>query len=159
NAKIPVAGPQGLHDALMSLDRKARREKTTRYGINWAHIGLAELLRTGKVARVLTGNFDDGIIHATTALEHLPELYQDSHPARAAAAVPAIYLLGESDPSTVAGLIQRGAQSGPWLVIGCSGDHLGLREAVLSVPRFEHGLYWVGYFNQRQPAGVSREMF
>ncbi len=159
NCHIPIAGPHELHSAVMSLDRKTRQEKTARYGMSWAHICLAELLRAGRVARVLTGNFDNGIVNAVTALELLPEVYQDSHPELASSAIPGIYLLGESDPAAVAALIQRGAQTGPWLVIGCSGDHLGLREAVLGVPRFEHGLYWAGYFNQRLPAPLSREMF
>ena len=159
NAKLAVAGPEGLHDALLSLDRKTRREKTARFGMNWAHICLAELLRTGAVARVLTANFDDGVVNTSAALDLMPELYEEEFPELAQSATPAVYLLGDAEPATTGGLIQRGAQTGPWLVIGCSGEHFGLREALLGVPRFEHGLYWAGYFNQRMPTAFSRELF
>ena len=45
---------------------------------------------------------------------------------------------GVADAAKVASLIARGAQSGPWLVIGASGDHVDLAEGLKSSQRFEH---------------------
>src|SRR5215472_12210503 len=58
NCRLKIDGPEGVHDALMTLDPQTRREKTGRWASNWAHLSLAELFRTGRAARVLTANFD-----------------------------------------------------------------------------------------------------
>jgi len=114
NCQLQVAGPEGLHDALMSLDRDKRREKTNRWGIDWAHICLAELLRAGRVARILTANFDLGTVKAATAVLLLPELYENGFPELAASANPCIYSLGEAPPASPPKPVTASAWRGGW---------------------------------------------
>jgi hypothetical protein len=159
NRRLKIDGPEGLHDALMTLDPWTRREKTGGFASNWAHLCLAELFRTGGVARVLTANFDGGLVTAVSALRLLPALYEKQFPELSVSALPSIYLVGEAPQATVTGLIERGAQTGAWLVIGCSGNHFGLADALRATPRFEHGLHWVGHFDQGPPQSLGTEFF
>jgi hypothetical protein len=159
NCKIPVKGPEEIHDALMGLSDEQRRERTSSYYLNWAHICLAELLRSGRVARVLTANFDQGIVRSLAESRLLPGWYDRRFPPLAESATPCIYWLGASEPGAVAGLIEGGAQTGPWVVLGCSGKHFGLSEALRAVPRFEHGLYWVKYFDELPPQALGSGYF
>jgi len=158
NHQQKVSKPQEIHQALLNLTPEKRLSATRKYGVDWAHVCLAELLRTGRVARVLTTNFDDGILKGITVAGILPELYDRHFPELSKSATPCIYSLGETGSTEVAGLIERGAQIGPWLIVGSSGHHFGLANALRSVPRFEHALYWAGYLAEATPEPVQ-ELF
>ena len=128
-------------------------------GPTWPILCLAELWRTGHIARLLSANKDKGVITSTSLVNMLPDLYEKDHPELAAATTPCIYQVERADIATVASVAARGAQTGPWLVIGASGDLLGLADEFKNVTRFEHGLYWVGYYHQPAPASLGREFF
>jgi tetratricopeptide (TPR) repeat protein len=128
-------------------------------GLTWPILCLAELWRAGRIARLLSANTDKGVVTSTSLVNMLPDLYEKNHPELAAASTPSIYQVERADIATVARMVARGAQSGPWLVIGASGDLLGLADEFKNVTRFEHGLYWVGYYHQPAPASLGAKFF
>ena len=146
-----VMGLEDVHSCLRVLNQVERKEVLT-WHINWANVCLAELLRAGRVARVLTTNFDGNLLCATATLRLLPPVYREAHPELHNAATPSIYLLGDEPPHTFGRLMHEAGSAGPWLVAGVSGRHPGFLEALLSVPRFEEGLFWAGHFDQAPPA-------
>ncbi len=89
----------------------------------------------------------------------VPALYERDYPELAAASTPCIYQVPRAEVGAVAGLVARGAQSGPWLVIGAVSDRLGLLDEFKSIGRFEHGLFWVGLFDQPAPASSGSKFF
>jgi tetratricopeptide (TPR) repeat protein len=147
-------GLEDVHSCLLALNDSQRHEILPR-NTNWAHLCLAELLRLGRAARVLTTNFDTTLIDATAAMEMLPPLYRRTLPELRDAITPSIYLLGEASAKTIGGLIQRGVSTGPWIVVGSSGNQFGLAQTLLSIDTFEHGLYWLGHFDKQPFADLS----
>jgi hypothetical protein len=149
--RIGLAGPlnivweSGCSDGSDSLD--------------WPIICLAELWRSGRVARLLTAINGGSIADSTALVNMLPALYERDYPELAAAATPCIYQVPRAEAGAVAGLVARGAQTGPWLVIGAVSDRLGLLDAFKSIGRFEHGLFWVGLFDQPAPALSGSRFF
>ncbi len=127
--------------------------------INWPIICLAELWRLGRVARLLGAKSDKSVAKSTSLVNVLPELYEKDYPELAAAATPCIYQVDRADAATMAGLIARGARTGPWLVIGVSDDQFGLADGIKDVQRFRQGLYWVGHYDRAAPATLGREFF
>jgi hypothetical protein len=151
-------GLEDVHSCLLALTDGERQQILGRR-TTWANVCIAELLRTGKAARVLSTNFDGNLVRATATMRMLPPLYRREHPPLRDSAVPSIYLLGEAAPETIGRLIEEGADTGPWIVIGCSGKRFGLSEALLGVPHFAQGLYWVGYFHEEPPAELRDGLF
>jgi len=153
-----TSGLEDVHSCLRALTEWERLELLGRR-VTWADICLAELLRIGRARRVLTGNVDGNLLCATATLRTLPALYRRAWPELQDAATPSIYLLGDASPETVGQLVQRGASLSPWIVIGVSGAHFGLAQTLLSVDRFEHGLYWVGHFHEEPLAELRDRLF
>lgn len=151
-------GLEDLHSCLLALNDSQRKEVLT-FEPNWANICLAELMRIGKVARVLTTNFDIHLPRTTAIYGMKLPLYRRTYPELHDAATPSIYLLAEASAETISGLIRRGAATGPWIVLGSSGLQFGLAETLLSVDRYQQGLYWVGHFNEKPPAPLRDKFF
>ena len=153
-----TAGLEDAHSCLLAL-HPHERKRVLDCQTNWSNICMAELLRIGRAARVLTTNFDGSLVRATATFRMTPPLYQRDFPELRDAATPCIYLLGDAPPEILAGLLGRGAATGPWIVIGCSGKHFGLSRTLLSVDRYEQGLYWVGHFQEEPPAELRDGLF
>ncbi|HMD70663.1 MAG TPA: hypothetical protein VKF41_04935 [Bryobacteraceae bacterium] len=153
-----AAAIDDAHASLLALcDYK--RKQILKCRTNWAGICMAELLRIGRAARVLTTNFDDRLVRATATFRMMPPLYRRDYPELRDAATPCIYLLGGAPPEILAGLVGRGAATGPWIAIGCSGKRFGLSRTLLSVSRYDHGLYWIGHFHEEPPAELRDGLF
>jgi hypothetical protein len=127
--------------------------------VNWAHICLAELVRAGRIARVLTANSDNQIANVMNDVDLFPDFHETDFPDLAACALPSVYMFGAAGPAVAPRLIEHGAESGPWIVLGCSGSHFGLGEALLTVRHFEQGLWWIGHFDQPPPARLGPDYF
>jgi hypothetical protein len=153
-----TAGLEDVHSCLLALNDYARKQ-VLNCRTNWANICAAELLRTGHAARVLTTNFDGSLVRATATFGMMLPLYKGDYPELRHASTPSIYLLGSAAPEIVAGLVERGAATGPWIVVGTIGMHLGLSQTLLSVNRFEQGLYWVGHFHESPPVELRDGFF
>jgi NAD-dependent SIR2 family protein deacetylase len=66
-------------NSMAALDMGVRRDLIARYvdraKINWAHIGLAQVIARGHVDRVLTTNFDPLIARACALINVFPAVY------------------------------------------------------------------------------------
>ncbi len=153
-----TSGFEDVHSCLVALNPH-QRSRILNSRLNWADACVAELLRNGRAARVLTANFDNGLVKATAKFGMLLPLYRKDHPELRDAETPCVYLLGDAAPEVFARLVTPGANTGPWIVIGASGKHFGLSQTLLSIDRFEHGLYWVGHFSDEPPSHLGSRFF
>lgn len=115
----------------------------------WALICLADLMRTGHVARVLTPKLDKRMIEALATEHQTPVTYRIPLPESSAGAVPAIYEVGEIEGAEAAEWMRRNVASGPWIVLGFEGNDAVAE--LMGGTGFEHGLYWPGYKAPRRP--------
>jgi tetratricopeptide (TPR) repeat protein len=142
--------------------------------INWAHIGIAQLMKYGFVDRVLTTNFDLLVARACALLGLFPAVYdfaasQVFHPAD----VPeqaVFYLHGQytgfilintekqfkKHSELLAPVFKDAGRGRVWLVAGYSGENDPVFDHLAQVPRFDQGLYWLGYLDS-EPAKHVRE--
>ena len=127
--------------------------------IGWPVICLAELWRLGRIARLLTANSDNGAASSAFFADLFPSFHENEFPDFTQTASPCIYQLDKGDPAALAGLIAHGAQTGTWLVIGSNTSIFKFADGLKNIPRFEHGLYWVGHFDNEAPAPLGREFF
>jgi tetratricopeptide (TPR) repeat protein len=153
-----TAGLEDLHSCLLALSPRDRSQILNGRP-NWADVCMAELLRSGRAARLLTANFDNDLVKATAKAGMLLPLYRKDHPELRDAETPCIYLLGDAGPEVFARLVTMGANTGPWVVMGASGKHFGLSQTLLSIDRLEHGLYWVGHFSEAPPPSLGGQFF
>src|SRR4051794_29523368 len=73
---------EGIEDVpgcLLKLNAYERSE-VLKPQATWADFCVAELMRAGRVARILTANFDGGMVAATAKLGLTPPLYRQHHP-------------------------------------------------------------------------------
>src|SRR5262249_45826639 len=112
------------------------------YDWNWALICLAALLRTGRVARVLTPKVDRMLVEAIAAERLTPPIFRKPLPEWSAAPAPAIYEVGKLDHAGLEWVL-RGAPTAPWIVVGFGED--GKLLEMLRGEEFKQGLFWPGY--------------
>src|SRR5215470_2789986 len=72
-------GIEDVHGCLLKLNEYERSE-VLKPQANWADFCLAELMRVGRVGRILTTNFDGGMVAATAKLGLTPPLYHQHYP-------------------------------------------------------------------------------
>lgn len=142
--------------------------------INWAHVCIALLIQAGYVDRVLTTNFDLLVVRACALLGEFPAIYDfAASQLFKAADIPdkaVFYLHGQrtgfilinteedfKKHSNLLGPVFEDAGGGRvWIVVGYSGDNDPVFDHLAKVPRFDNGLYWVG-FQDNEPAQHVRE--
>jgi tetratricopeptide (TPR) repeat protein len=144
--------------------------------VNWAHIALAQLIKTARISRVLTVNFDPLVMRACALVGVYPAIYDfaasdDFKPAFVPD--PAIFHLhGQhsgfvqlhtenelSDHFARLKPVFSDAGTGrPWLVVGYSGENDPVFEHLAQVESFDHGLYWIGYKDSEPPAHVREKL-
>ncbi len=140
--------------------------------MNWASIGIAQLIHEDIVDRVLTTNFDPLIIRACSLIGEYPAVYDL---ATTSIFVPAnideksiFYLHGqhtgfiqihsEKDdyPESIASAFQATGTSRLWIVVGYSGENDPVFKRLTEFPRFDNRLYWICY-KDNEPAPHVRE--
>jgi tetratricopeptide (TPR) repeat protein len=134
--------------------------------VNWAHLCIAQLMKSGYVDRVLTTNFDPLIVRACALLGEFPAIYdfatsQQFKPAD----IPdraVFYLHGQRSgfvllntedevrrySDALKPVFDDAGRGRVWLVVGYSGDNDPVFTHLASVPHFDNSLYWVGYHDE-----------
>ena len=155
-----------------------RRDLIARYvdkaKINWAHLCIAMLMQDGYVDRVLTTNFDSLVVRACAVLGLFPAVYDfATSQLLKRADIPdqaLFYLHGQrtgfvlmnttedmEKHSALLGPVFEDAGSGRvWIVVGYSGENDPVFGHLARVPRFDNGLFWIGYLDC-EPARHVRE--
>jgi Tfp pilus assembly protein PilF len=161
DAVVPTYG-----QCMEEMDRGDQRDLLRGYiknaRLNWAHAGIASLVKHGYVDRILTTNFDPLIARACAVFNEIPAVYDltmsvmrrfDDLPDKAI-----FHLHGQQNgfsllnsPSELADhkknikpLIERVRETRTWIVCGYSGLNDPLFELIEDCGRYEHGLYWIG---------------
>ena len=131
--------------------------------INWAHVCIAQLMEQGFVDRILTTNFDPLVIRACSLLRVFPAVYDFGasklfKPADVAEKA-VFYLHGQHTgfallntkeecgelTDRLGSVLEDTGRGRPWIVVGYSGENDPVFEQLSGIPRFDSGLYWVGY--------------
>ena len=144
--------------------------------INWAHIGLAQLLKYKRLDRVLTTNFDQLITRACALVNVFPAVYDLTafHPTQMRMAelpdLAVFHLHGQrngfsllNDPDELAQharqlkpLFDHARERRLWIVVGYSGEADPLL-SLIQAERHECGLYWIS--TQPAPKPHLAELF
>ena len=153
-------------DLIASFVDKAR--------INWAHIAIAQLMKTGYVDRVLTTNFDLLFVRACALLGRFPAVYDfAASQLFKAADIPdqaVFYLHGQrtgfvlmntpeeckKHSTLLAPVFEDAGKGRVWLVVGYSGENDPVFDHLAKVPRFDNKLYWIVYKDD-EPAEHVRQ--
>ena len=143
------------HDLIAGFVREAK--------LNWTHLLLGWLVRSGYIGRILTTNFDNLSVRCTALYDVYPAVYDVTALGKFDASMvhdPAIFFLHGQH----SGFVQLNTESEvtrnarrlkpvfeeanlgrPWIVLGYSGANDPVFERLAAIKRFNYGLYWVGY--------------
>ncbi|MDK2954169.1 MAG: hypothetical protein PWQ27_1552 [Kosmotoga sp.] len=144
--------------------------------VNWAHIVIAQLMKSGYVDRILTTNFDSLVIRACALLGEFPAVYDlttsanfkpDFIPDKAV-----FYLHGqrtgfelintekefEEHVKRIEPAIMDTARGRMWIVVGYSGRNDPVFDHLAKFQRFDYRLYWVGYKDSEPPKHVQEKL-
>jgi len=166
--------PKCMGELLLSERRDLIGEYVDKARINWAHLCIARLMQEGYVDRVLTTNFDLLVVRACAMLGVFPATYDfATSQLLKKADIPdqaVFYLHGQrtgfvlmntdedmKKHSDLLGPVFEDAGSGRvWIVVGYSGENDPVFAHLARMPRFDNGLFWIGYGDQ-EPANHVRE--
>lgn len=137
--------------------------------VNWAHLGIALLLKHNYINRVLTTNFDNILSKACALVGEFPALYdltltKDSN-FRSDLMLDnsIIYLHGqhsgfilcntkeevENQKKMIKPIFDDLNLNSLWIIIGYSGENDAIFELFEEVKTFENRLFWIGYKNNK----------
>jgi tetratricopeptide (TPR) repeat protein len=166
--------PKCMGELLLSERRDLIAHHVDKAQINWAHLCIALLMQSGYVDRVLTTNFDLLVARACAMLGVFPAIYDfATSQLLKKADIPdraVFYLHGQrtgfvlmnteedlATHSTLLGPVFEDAGSGRvWIVVGYSGENDPVFNHLATIPRFDNGLFWIGYMDH-EPASHVRE--
>jgi tetratricopeptide (TPR) repeat protein len=163
-----------MAELLLSQRRDLIAQYVDNAKINWAHVGIALLMREGYIDRVLTTNFDLLVVRACALLGVFPAIYDFAasqllkHADLPDQAV--FYLHGqrtgfvlmntsedmESHSKLLGPVFDDAGNGRTWIVVGYSGENDPVFEHLARQPKFDNGLFWVGY-GDREPQAHVRE--
>jgi anti-anti-sigma factor len=149
------------------LNRAARysliHQLVSQAKINWCHVCVAWLLKTGYVGRVYTTNFDDLLVKACGLFGVSPAVYDVSASkpiSETFVREPAIFYLHgrhhgmvqfhtpddfRASSENLRELIQESSFRRPWIVAGYGGLGDPVFDRLSSVSEFTSGLYWTTF--------------
>ena len=166
--------PKCMAELLLSERRDLIAEHVDAAKINWAHICIALLMQAGYVDRVLTTNFDPLVSRACALLGEFPAIYDfAASQLFKAADIPdkaVFYLHGQrtgfvlintdedfrEHANLLRPVFEDAGLGRVWIVVGYSGESDPVFEQLAGVPRFDNGLFWVGYLGN-EPAQHVRD--
>lgn len=166
--------PKCMGELLLSERRDLIAQHVDKAQLNWAHLCIALLMQAGYVDRVLTTNFDLLVARACALLGVFPAIYDfATSQLLKKADIPdqaVFYLHGQrtgfvlmnteedmEKHSKLLGPVFEDAGSGRlWIVVGYSGENDPVFNHLATIPRFDNGLFWIGYLDQ-EPASHVRE--
>ena len=155
-------------DLIASFVDKAR--------INWAHIAIAQLMKSGYIDRVLTTNFDLLFVRACALLGQFPAVYDfAASQLFKAADIPdqaVFYLHGQRTgfvlmntedeckrhSELLAPVFEDAGKGRVWLVVGYSGENDPVFDHLAKVPRFDNKLYWIVYKDDEPAEHVRKHL-
>lgn len=144
--------------------------------INWAHVGLAQLIARGFIDRVLTTNFDPLVMRACAMADIFPAIYdfaasQYFKPAdinghsifHLHGQHTGFVLLNTEEECTrhathLAPVFEEAGRRRVWLVVGYSGESDPVFEHLARVEKFDNKLYWIGYKDHEPPRHVRERL-
>jgi len=166
--------PRCMAQLLRDHQRDLIAEFVDKAKINWAHIGIALLMKEGFVDRVLTTNFDPLVMRACAMLGVFPAVYDfATSQLLKNADIPDLavfHLHGQRTGfvlmNTFTDLLKHSERLGPlfddagsgrtWIVVGYSGETDPVFEHLARQVKFDSGLIWVGY-KDVEPAAHVRD--
>ena len=167
---------QCMAELLLSERRDLIAEYVDQAKINWAHLCIALLVQSGFVDRVLTTNFDLLVVRACAMLNEFPAIYDfAASQLFKAPDIPSkavVYLHGQytgfilintaedfDRHSHLLGPVFEDAGRGRvWIVVGYSGENDPVFSHLAKVPRFDNGLYWIGYQGGDPPKHLAEQL-
>ena len=167
---------KGMGELLLSERRDLIGQYVDKAQINWAHLCIALLMQAGYVDRVLTTNFDLLVARACAMLGVFPAIYDfATSQLLKTADIPdqaVFYLHGQrtgfvlmntdedmKKHSELLGPVFEDAGSGRvWIVVGYSGENDPVFGHLARIPRFDNGLFWIGYGDQEPASHVREEL-
>ncbi len=142
--------------------------------VNWAHIGIALLIKHGFVDRILTTNFDPLISRACYLLAEYPAVYDlavsDRFNPHYISDKAIFHLHGQhtgfvlinteqqsqDQLQRITPVMENTGTARVWIVAGYSGNNDPVFDQLTKFEKFENRLYWVGYKDE-QPSTHVRE--
>jgi tetratricopeptide (TPR) repeat protein len=144
--------------------------------INWAHICIAQLMKSGFIDRVLTTNFDMLVARACALVGLFPAVYDfAASQLFSPADIPeqAVFYLHGQRAGFV--LLNTPAEVGKhrellrhvftdadrgrvWLVVGYSGENDPVFDQLARIERFDNNLYWIGHCDAPPPGHVRKRL-
>lgn len=169
-ARRRLADREPTYPACMAeLGPTERRDLIARYvdnaKINWAHIGIAQLMKYGYVDRVLTTNFDLLVVRACALINHFPASYDfAASQLFSPADIPdqaVVYLHGQRagfvlmntekeckrHSQLLEPVFQDAGRGRTWVVVGYSGDSDPVFDHLANVPQYGNNLYWLAHLD------------
>ncbi|MFP2911510.1 SIR2 family protein, partial [Pyxidicoccus sp. 3LFB2] len=144
-------------------------------GINWAHVGIAQLVAHGYVDRIFTTNFDPLILRACALVNQFPAVYDFAAATQFVPDMvpsPAVFhlhgqrsgfvLLNTPEELTrhaeqIKPVFQKAGEGRMWIVVGYSGENDPLVDLLVAAPH-QYGIYWVGYKDNEPAASVRKTL-
>ena len=144
--------------------------------INWAHIAIAQLIKSGYVDRVLTPNFDPLVMRACALVGEFPAVYDFAtsqqfksaylpekaifhlHGQRAGFSLLHTKQEVDSLSGALAPVFEDAGKGRTWLVVGYSGDNDPVFEHLVKVSEFDYGLYWITYRDDKPAPHVQTRL-
>lgn len=165
---------------MAQLSKGQRRDLIARYvdeaRINWAHLGIAQLIKAGYVDRVLTTNFDSLVVRACGLVGLFPAVYDvGSSQLFNPGDIPetaTFYLHGQrtgfvlmntteecrQHSKRLAPIFKDAGIGRSWLVVGYSGSNDPVFDHLAKVKQFDQRLYWVCYRHQQPEEHVRKSV-
>jgi hypothetical protein len=171
-AEAKAAALPSYTRCMAELSHAERRDLITRYiesaKINWAHVAVAQLMKTGFVDRIFTTNFDPLVLRACAMLNVFPAVYdlaasQKFKPAY----VPdkaVFYFHGQHTgfvllntkeeverlSVSIAPVFEDAGRRRLWIICGYGGEQDPVFEHLVNLQSFDERLYWIGH-KDREP--------
>lgn len=162
----PHAAEPTYGECMTEMEKGDQRELIRRYidtaRLNWAHAGIAALMKHGYIGRILTTNFDPLVARACSVFNELPGVYDlTMSDIRSYKELPdkAIFhlhgqrygfsMLNNPDEldrhkKQVEPLFKHAREGRTWIVCGYSGENDPLFDLIRSCDEYDHALYWIG---------------
>ncbi|MED3992244.1 hypothetical protein [Priestia aryabhattai] len=144
--------------------------------VNWAHIGIAQLLKSGYINRVLTTNFDNLVVRACSMVSEFPAIYDlattntfNPHliPEKAV-----FYLHGQhtgfilcnteeelnKQIENIKPVFGSLKEKSVWIIVGYSGDNDPIFQLLSEEEKFEHRLFWIGFKDHKPSKALESQL-
>ncbi len=171
---------KSYHHCMAALTQEQRNqlisEQIAKSKINWAHIGIAQLIKNGYVERVFTTSFDPLLVRACAMVGIFPAIYDLSIKQEidtSTLSIPAIfYLHGQQEAciqlnseaqhkkylNNFAPVFSEAGKEENWIIVGYNGESDPAFSLLEKVNTFKNCLYWVTHGNAQPPKHANDKL-